>query len=93
MPLFNFVDAMQSMCLTMQLTFTIKSMKTLGVGELTSKQKIIIIDIIDGYKGGGYGVSTQNELGGYTLVRTGLIAFQADDDVIDGCKRNVRRCI
>ena len=28
-----------------------------------SKQKIII-DIIDGYKGGGYGVSTQHELGG-----------------------------
>ena len=23
-----------------------------------------IIDIIDGYKGGGYGVSTQHELGG-----------------------------
>ena len=31
-----------------------------------------IIDIIDGYKGEGYGVSTQNELGGYTLVRTGF---------------------
>ena len=28
-----------------------------------------IIDIIDGYKGGGYDVSTQHELGGYTLVR------------------------
>ena len=28
-----------------------------------------IIDIIDGYKGGGYGVSPQHELGGYTLVR------------------------
>ena len=41
LPLFNFVDAMQSMCLTMQLTFTIKSMKTLGVGELMSKQKIL----------------------------------------------------
>ena len=27
-----------------------------------------IIDIIDGFKGGGYGVSTQHELGGYTLV-------------------------
>ena len=52
-----------------------------------------IIDIIDGYKGGGYGVSTQHELGGYTLVRTGLIAFQADGDIIVGCKRSVRRCI
>ena len=30
-----------------------------------------IIDIIDGYKGGGYGVSTQHELGGYTLVGMG----------------------
>ena len=61
---FNFLDAMQLMCLTMQLIFTIKSMKTLGVGELTSEQRILIIDIIDGYKGGGYGVSTQHELGG-----------------------------
>ena len=52
-----------------------------------------IIDIIDGYKGGGYGVSTQHELGGYTLVRTGLIAFQVDGDIIDGCKRSVSRCI
>ena len=55
---------MQLMCLTMQLIFTIKSMKTLGVGELTSEQRILIIDIIDGYKGGGYGASTQHELGG-----------------------------
>ena len=48
----------------MQLIFTVKSMKTLGVGELTSEQRILIIDIIDGYKGRGYGVSTQHELGG-----------------------------
>ena len=61
---FNFLDAMQFMCLTMQLIFTIKSMKTLGVGVLTSEQRILIIDIIDGYKGGGYGASTQHELGG-----------------------------
>ena len=61
---FNFLDAMQLMCLTMQLIFTIKSMKTLGVGVLTSEQRILIIDIIDGYKGGGYGASTQHELGG-----------------------------
>ena len=27
-----------------------------------------IIDIIDGYKGGGYSVSTQHELGGYTVI-------------------------
>ena len=27
-----------------------------------------IIDIIDGYKGRGYGVSTQHELGGQDLV-------------------------
>ena len=32
-----------------------------------------IIDVIDGYKGGGYGLSTQHEQGGYTLVRTGLL--------------------
>ena len=38
---FNFVDAMQLMCLTMQLIFTIKSMKMLGEGELMSKQKIL----------------------------------------------------
>ena len=35
------------------------------MGELTSEGRIkIIIDIIDGYKGGGYGVSAQHELGG-----------------------------
>ena len=38
---FNFVDAMQLMCLTMQLIFAIKSMKTLGLGELTSEQRIL----------------------------------------------------
>ena len=27
-----------------------------------------IIDIIDGYKGGGSGMSTLHELGGYTLI-------------------------
>ena len=75
---FNFLDAMQLMCPTMQLIFTIKSMKTLGVGELmsTEGEDMVcqlnmnqvgrtggidvkaedIIDIIDGYKGGGYGV-------------------------------------
>ena len=30
-----------------------------------------IIDIIDGYKGGGSGVSTRYELGGYTLIGLG----------------------
>ena len=30
-----------------------------------------IIDIIDGYKGGGPGVSTGHELGGYTLIGLG----------------------
>ena len=35
-----------------------------------------IIDIIDGYKGGGYGVSTQHELGGYTLVGLGELFFK-----------------
>ena len=30
-----------------------------------------IIDIIDGYKGGGSGVSTSHELGGYTLMGLG----------------------
>ena len=39
--LFNFVDAMQLMCLTMQLIFAVKSMKTLGLGELTSEQRIL----------------------------------------------------
>ena len=38
---FNFVDAMQLMCLTMQLIFTIKSMKMLGLGELTSERRIL----------------------------------------------------
>ena len=38
---FNFLDAMQLMCLTMQHIFTIKSMKTLGVGELTSERRIL----------------------------------------------------
>ena len=52
-----------------------------------------IIDVIDGYKGGGYGLSTQRKQGGYTLVRTGLIAFQADGDIIDGCKRSVKRSV
>ena len=47
-----------------------------------------IIDIIDGYKGGGYGVSTQHELGWYTLAFLqdwvgGEIAFQ-EDDIIGG---------
>ena len=33
-----------------------------------------ITDIIDGYKGGGYGVSTRHKLGGYTSsYRTGVI--------------------
>ena len=61
---FNFVDAMQLMCLTMQLIFTIKLMKTLlrsGGIDVRAKD---IIDIIDGYKGEGYGVSAQHELGG-----------------------------
>ena len=30
-----------------------------------------IIDIIDGYKGGGSGMSTGHELGGYTLTGLG----------------------
>ena len=30
-----------------------------------------IIDIIDGYKGGGSGMSTGHELGGYTLIGLG----------------------
>ena len=38
---FNFVDAMQLMCLTMQLIFAVKSMKTLGLGELTSEERIL----------------------------------------------------
>ena len=57
-------------------------------GGINVKAEYIIVII-----GGGYGVSTQNELGGYTLVRTGLIAFQVDGDIIDGCKRSVSRCI
>ena len=47
-----------------------------------------IIDIIDGYKGGGYGVLTQHKLGWYTLAllydwASGEIAFQ-EDDIIGG---------
>ena len=30
-----------------------------------------ITDIIDGYKGGGYGVQTQHKLGGYTPIGLG----------------------
>ena len=40
---FNFLDAMQLICPTMQLIFTIKSMKILGEGELMTKQKILQI--------------------------------------------------
>ena len=42
------------------------------------------IDIIDGYKGGGYGVSIQHELGGQDWG----IDVKADDiiDIIDGYK-------
>ena len=59
---FNLLDAMQLMCLTI---FRIKSMKTLGVGGGGIDVKAEDIrDIIDGYKGGGYGVSAQHELGG-----------------------------
>ena len=32
-----------------------------------------IIDIIDGYKGEGSGVSTRHELGGYTHIGLGLL--------------------
>ena len=40
---FNFLDAMQLMCLTVHLFFTIKSITTLAVGELTSEQRILQI--------------------------------------------------
>ena len=50
---------MQLMCPTMQLIFTIKSMKTLGI-DVRAEDTIDI----DGYKGEGYGVSAQHELSG-----------------------------
>ena len=51
-----------------------------------------ILDIIDGYKGGDYGVSTQHELGARMLGLAKFV-FQAEGDIIDGCKRSVSRCI
>ena len=59
----NFLDAMQVICLTMQLIFYNKINEDLRSGGIDVKVEDII-DIIDGYKGGGYGVSTQHELGG-----------------------------
>ena len=49
--------------MTLQLILKIKSMKTVELGGYDVKAEEII-DIIDGYKWGGYGVSTQHELGG-----------------------------
>ena len=51
-----------------------------------------ILDIIDGYKGGDYGVSIQHELGARMLGLAKFV-FQAEGDIIDGCKRSVSRCI
>ena len=59
----NFLDAMQVICLTMQLIFYNKINEDLRSGGIYVKVEDII-DIIDGYKGGGYGVSIQHELGG-----------------------------
>ena len=59
----NFLDAMQVICLTMQLIFYNKINEDLRSGGIDVKVEDII-DIIDGYKGGGYGVSIQHELGG-----------------------------
>ena len=59
----NFLDAMQLICLTMQLIFYNKINEDLRRGGIDVKAEDII-DIIDGYKGGGYGVSTEHELGG-----------------------------
>ena len=59
----NFLDAMQVICLTMQLIFYNKINEDLRIGGIDVKADDIL-DIIDGYKGGGYGVSTQHELGG-----------------------------
>ena len=58
----NFLDAMQVICLTMQLIFYNKINEDLRRGgtEVRAEDNI---DIIDGYKGGGYGVSIQHELG------------------------------
>ena len=54
---------MQVICLTMQLIFYNKINEDLRIGGIDVKADDIL-DIIDGYKGGGYGVSTQHELGG-----------------------------
>ena len=59
----NFLDAMQVICLTMQLIFYNKINEDLRIGGIDVKADDIL-DIIDGYKGEGYGVSTQHELGG-----------------------------
>ena len=59
----NFLDAMQVIWLTMQLIFYNKINEDLRSGGIDVKVEDII-DIIDGYKGGGYGVSIQHELGG-----------------------------
>ena len=59
----NFLDAMQVICLTMQLIFYNKINEDLRIGGIDVKADDIL-DIIDGYEGEGYGVSTQHELGG-----------------------------
>ena len=52
-----------------------------------------ILDIIDGYKGGDYGVSTQHELGARLLGLAKLFFKQKAIIIIDGRKRSVSRCI
>ena len=60
---FNFLDAMQLMCLTVHLFFYNKINEDLSSGGIDVRVGDTI-DIIDGYKGGGYGVSAQHELSG-----------------------------
>ena len=55
---------MQSMCPTNYAAYFYNKIKEdLRRGGINDKAEDTI-DIIDGYKGGGYGVSTQHELGG-----------------------------
>ena len=54
---------MQLMCLTVHLFFYNKINEDLSSGGIDVRAEDTI-DIIDGYKGGGYGVSAQHELNG-----------------------------
>ena len=70
------------MCLTVQLFYN-KINEDARRGGIDVKAEDII-DIIDGYKGAGCGVSTRHKPGGYTCYRT---------EVIEVFERGIQLCI